>query len=312
MSYVHIPVLLHESIEALGIKPGGTYVDLTLGRGGHSRAILEKLGGSGKLFCFDQDDQAVKEGGQNLQGLGNFEIVHSNFAHFAEELKARGVSQVDGILADLGVSSPQFDDPERGFSYRVDARLDMRMDRSASLTAEEVVNTYPLEKLAKVIADYGEDRDAYQIAKMIVRHREQAPIRTTFELVECIKAAKSPKALRQKGHPAKQTFQAIRIEVNREKQSLEEMLEAFPEMLAPGGRIAIITFMSLDDRIVKRKFASLTTVEGSRDDIPMLPSEVGDAPFEKLTRKPILPSAAELENNRRAASAKLRAIRKKT
>ncbi|MCR5491790.1 MAG: 16S rRNA (cytosine(1402)-N(4))-methyltransferase RsmH [Bacilli bacterium] len=306
----HIPVLLSEAIEALDIKEGGTYVDLTLGRGGHSKEILKRLG-SGKLYCFDQDETAIKEGGENLKGLGNFEIIKANFSEFALELRSRGVDQVDGILADLGVSSPQFDDPERGFSYRVDAKLDMRMDRSSPLTAEEVVNSYPLERLAKIISDYGEDKDAYSIAKQIVRRRENNPIHTTFELVEAIKAGKSPKSLRQKGHPAKQTFQAIRIEVNHEKQSLEEMLEAFPEMLRPGGRIAIITFMSLDDRIVKRKFASLTTIEGNRSTLPMLPGEEGVAPFEKIYRKPILPSEQELEANHRAASAKLRAIKKK-
>ena len=311
MSFVHIPVLLNESIEALDIREGGTYVDLTLGRGGHSKVILQKLHATGKLYCFDQDDEAVKEGGENLKGLGNFEIIRANFSNFAEELRSRGVTQVDGILADLGVSSPQFDDPERGFSYRSDAPLDMRMDRSQSLTAAEVVNTYPLDRLAKVIDDYGEDRDAYRIAKEIVKRRAESPIRTTFELVEAIKAAKPMKALSAKGHPAKQTFQAIRIEVNHEKESLERMLETFPEMLKPGGRIAIITFMSLDDRIVKRRFASLTTVEGSRDSIPMLPSEVEEAEFEKITRKPIAPSQEEVENNRRSISAKLRAIRKK-
>ena len=308
----HIPVLLQESLEVLNPKPGEVFVDLTLGRAGHSSEILKRLGSEGMLYCFDRDDQAIAEGSAILSKIGRFEAIRSNFASFAEELRKRGVTQVDGIFADLGVSSPQFDDPERGFSYRFDARLDMRMDRSQSLTAYEVVNTYSLNDLARIIADYGEDRDAYAIAKQIVKRRAIEPIATTMQLVEVIKSAKSPKALRAKGHPAKQTFQAIRIEVNHEEEELERLLDTFAPVLRPGGRIAIITFMSLDDRIVKRAFASLTEVEGSRHDaIPMRPEEVKLPPFVKITRKPLVATGDELLSNRRAQSAKLRAIAKR-
>ena len=308
----HIPVLLKQSIELLNPSPGETFVDLTLGRAGHSSEILKRIGPNGMLYCFDRDQTAIDEGSLVLSRLGRFEAIRANFADFAEELRRRGVAKVDGILADLGVSSPQFDDPARGFSYRFDARLDMRMDQSQSLSAYEVVNLYPLEELTRILREYGEEKDAYLIAKEIVRRRASSPIETTFQLVECIKAAKPAKALKQKGHPAKQSFQAIRIEVNQETKSLERMLDTFPEMLSPGGRIAIITFMSLDDRIVKRRFASLSEVEGSRHDaLPLLPQEVKAAPFAKLTKKPIVASGEELSINHRAISAKLRAIVKK-
>lgn len=308
----HIPVLLHESLEVLNPKPGEVFVDLTLGRAGHSSEILKRLGSDGMLYCFDRDEQAIIEGSAILEKIGRFEAIRANFASFAEELRKRGINQVDGIFADLGVSSPQFDDPERGFSYRFDARLDMRMDRSQALTAYDVVNTYSVSDLARIIADYGEDRDAFAIAKQIAKRRAIEPIATTFQLVEAIKSAKPAKALRAKGHPAKQTFQAIRIEVNHEKEALERLLDTFAEVLRPGGRIAIITFMSLDDRIVKRKFASLTEVEGSRHDaIPMRPDEVEVPPFIKITRKPLVAAEEELLLNRRAQSAKLRAIEKR-
>ena len=306
----HIPVLLHESIDLLDVRDGKTYLDLTLGRAGHSSEILKKIP-HGLLIAFDQDEQAIVESKARLESIGkNFKIVHRNFMDLEEVLQEEGISGVDGILADLGVSSPQLDEASRGFSYKEDAPLDMRMDQSQTLSAKVVVNTYSLNDLARVINDYGEDKDAYRIAKAIVKAREKKPIETTFELVDVIKSVKSAKELAKKGHPAKQTFQAIRIEVNHEEEALEKLLEVGPKLLNKGGRMAIITFMSLDDRLVKKAFRKLTTVEGSRTGYE-LPGEVEEADYIDLTKKPILPSEEELENNRRATSSKLRGIQRK-
>lgn len=311
MTYEHIPVLLQETLDGLAIKPNGIYVDLTLGRGGHSSEILRRIP-QGTLYCFDQDEEARRASKERLQAIGdNFVLVASNFAFVAKELAERGVNEVDGILADLGVSSPQFDDPTRGFSYREDGPLDMRMDLENPLTAARVCNEYSVEELCRVLRAYGEEKDAYRIAKQIEARRKLAPLRTTFDLVECVKKAKSAKDLAKKGHPAKQTFQAIRIEVNHEEEALEALLRDGPALLKPGGRLAIITFMSIDDRLVKERFRDLSTVEGSRHGPIALPEEVEEPLFATVNRKPIAPSERELSANRRSASAKLRILEKR-
>ena len=303
----HISVLLNEAIDSLGIKPDGIYVDATLGRAGHSSKILEKIP-NGHLYCFDKDETAIKESQEKLTRIAsNFTIIHSDFSCLKEELEKLGVSKVDGILADLGVSSPQFDDPSRGFSYRYEARLDMRMDQSKSLDAYYVINNYEVGHLAKIISDYGEDKDAYKIAKAIEKQRSLQPIVTTFDLVEIIKKAKSPKELAKKGHPAKQTFQAIRIEVNDEKGALEALLRDGPGLLKKDGRLSIITFMSLDDRLVKKAYQNLTVIEGDRKGF-ILPKDIKTPDYHLLTKKPILPSLEEEKANPRSASAKLRTL----
>ncbi len=301
----HYSVLLGESIESLNVKEDGIYVDLTLGRAGHSREILRRAK-KGKLYCFDLDEEAIGESKPILDEVGhNYEIIHSSFAFLKEELLNRGVEKVDGIIADLGVSSPQFDEGSRGFSYKEDAPLDMRMDQSQSLTAAIVCNTYPEEELRKILYEYGEERDAPRIAREILRSR---PLTTTFDLVEAVKRAKSAKELSKKGHPAKQTFQAIRIEVNGEEKALQRMLEVAPSLLKPDGRLAIITFMSLDDRLVKRRFRELAVAEGDRRSIALLPEQMERKEFSLYSKKAILPSEKELGENRRSASAKLRCL----
>ena len=308
----HVSVLLHQSIDLLDIKDGGTYVDLTLGRAGHSSEILKRIP-HGRLIAFDQDEQALIESRELLDKIGsNYLLVKANFAFVKEELAALGIQEVDGILADLGVSSPQLDEASRGFSYKEDGPLDMRMDQQASLTAYKVVNSYSVSELTRVLRDYGEEKDAYRIAQSIVRRRTDKPLLTTFDLVEAVKAAKSNKELSKKGHPAKQTFQAIRMEVNNETKTLEKMLQEAPYLLKKGGgRMAVITFMSLDDRLVKNRFASLSVVEGSRHGLEAYAKEVKEPEFENLTRKPILPSEEEIELNHRSVSAKLRGLKRK-
>ena len=311
MKYEHKPVLLSECIDGLQIKENGVYVDLTLGRAGHSSEILKRIP-KGKLYSFDQDEEAIEQSKTRL-GLisSNFELIRSNFENVKEELEKRGVVAVDGILADLGVSSPQLDDPKRGFSYREEEPLDMRMNLDNPLTAAKVCNEYPLDNIAKILWQYGEEKDAYRIAKNIVSRRSQSPLRTTLDLVECVKLAKSAKELSKKGHPAKQTFQAIRIEVNHEERSLERMLEIAPSLLGPGGRLAIISFMSIDDRLVKERFRELSEQTGSRHGPIEMPGAIRQPEFALVNRKPIVPSSEELEHNRRAASAKLRILAKK-
>ena len=300
----HKSVLLEETIGLLPSREG-TYVDLTLGRAGHSLAILEKAKGS-RLIAFDLDEEALRESRERLleNGHQNFDLIHANFAEASRILREMGIDGVDGIIADLGVSSPQFDEGERGFSYRYDGPLDMRMDTSNLLTAEKVVNEYEEAALSRLIYLYGEEREARSIAHSIVKHR---PLKTTFDLVEAIKEGKSKKSLLKKGHPAKQTFQAIRIEVNGELDSLETMLKEMPSFLREGGVMAVISFHSLEDRLVKDAFKSLSVIEGSRIDGP-LPEE---APYRLLTKKPILPNEEEMIANPRAKSAKLRAIERK-
>ncbi|HAS56845.1 MAG TPA: 16S rRNA (cytosine(1402)-N(4))-methyltransferase [Firmicutes bacterium] len=306
----HIPVLLNESISLLEVKNSGIYVDLTFGRGGHSSLLLSKLGEKGKLFAFDLDKEAIAFGKNKFQDDKRINFIHSSFAFMKEELLEKGVNKVDGIIADLGVSSPQLDNPERGFSYRFDAPLDMRMNQDSKLTAYEVVNSYPKEKLEKILFDYGEEKDSKRIVNAILRRREKAPIRTTFELVEAIKEGKPYSSLKEKGHPAKQTFQAIRIEVNKEEEALEKILEDAPELLNLNGVLAIITFMSIDDRLVKKRFVELSSSMGSRHGLDLLPNQIEKPKFLNLSKKPILPSEEEENINRRSVSAKLRGLKR--
>ncbi len=304
----HIPVLLKETIDGLNIKPDGIYLDLTLGRGGHSGEILKRLT-SGHLYAVDQDQEAIKESEKYLRTIkDNFTIIYSNFSHIDEILDERHVEYVDGILMDLGVSSPQFDEGYRGFSYREDAPLDMRMDTNSSLTAYQIVNTYSLDEIFRIIRDYGEDKFAYQIAKNIVKARETKPIKTTFDLVEIIKKSKPMKELSKAGHPAKQTFQALRIAVNDELNVLEITLNKVMKYLRPhGGRLAVITFHSLEDRIVKNIFKDNAVEQGNRYDF----LTKDEKEYQLVNRKPIIATDEELEINHRAVSAKLRIIERK-
>lgn len=300
----HKSVLLGPSIDLLRPKDGGTYLDLTLGRAGHSLEIARRAKDIA-IIGFDLDEEAIAYSEKILSEKGiSHRLIHGNFAHAGEVL---GDSKVDGIIADLGVSSPQFDDPSRGFSYREDAPLDMRMDTASRLSAYDVVNGYPYEELVHILFAYGEEKDAKAIAKAIVSKRQSQPIRTTLELSELIKEAKPYKSLLRKGHPAKQSFQAIRIEVNGELDSIKKMLLEAPYLLKSGGRMAVISFHSLEDRLVKDRFRELTRNQGSRTDIlrPQEPS------FLDLTNKPILPTMDETQSNPRAKSAKLRGIERK-
>ena len=304
----HIPVLLNETIQGLNINPSGTYVDLTVGRGGHSSEILARLK-DGRLICVDQDEEAIVASTARLSKISNrFEMVRANFSELETILANLGIKEVDGILMDLGVSSPQFDKGERGFSYKEDARLDMRMDQRQELTAYQIINTYALEDLTKIFQIYGEEKYSYSIAKNIIKAREAKPIETTLELVEIIKRSKPMKELKKVGHPAKQVFQALRIAVNDELNVLEKALTAALKHLKPGGRLAVITFHSGEDRIVKNYFKEAAISEGNRIDGPMLEKE---KEFDLINRKPIVASESELEMNHRSASAKLRIIARK-
>lgn len=306
MKEKHISVLLEESISSLNISESSTIVDCTLGYGGHSSNILAKVK-KGFLFAFDQDSEAIRHSTDRLSKVGtNFTIIKSNFVHLKEKLNELGVEKVDGVLFDLGVSSPQLDDAERGFSYHEDARLDMRMDKSQKLSAYEVVNEYSKEELARMFFKYGEDKFSNNIAKKIVEYRQNKKIETTLELVEIIKTA-VPMKFRIDKHPARQIFQAIRIEVNKELDVIEPALEQATSMLKVGGRVAVITFHSLEDRIVKNYFKELTKIDDKVKGLPNIPEEY--LPSFKLTvNKAIEPSKEELENNPRARSAKLRVI----
>lgn len=305
----HIPVLLNEVISSLNVKEDGVYLDFTVGRGGHSSEILKRLK-NGKLIAFDQDDEAIKQSNINLSKIGtNYELVHTNFVNFKEELQSKNIQYVDGILADLGVSSPQFDQKDRGFSYREDAMLDMRMDRSQALTAHTIINTYSLEELTKIFQEYGDEKFSYSIAKNIIKAREKGAINTTFELVDIIKMSKPMKVLKKEGHPAKQVFQALRIAVNDEINVLVKALHDALEVLRPGGgRMAVITFHSGEDRVVKNIFKSVAVVEGNRYDGPNI---VKEPDYLLVNRKPIIASEEELELNPRSKSAKLRVIERK-
>lgn len=309
MEFKHVTVLLNEAVDILDIKPDGIYVDGTLGGAGHSLEIVKKLT-SGKLICFDQDINAISAAKEKLKDFMDKTIlVHSNFENLREELNKLGIESIDGFLVDLGVSSHQLDVPERGFSYMQDAPLDMRMDNNAELSAYDVVNTYSEAELKRVIKDYGEENWSARIAKLIVERRATMPIRTTFELVDAIKAAIPKKMRDENQHPAKRTFQAIRIEVNRELDVIEKTLLAAVEMMNEGGVLAVITFHSLEDRIVKNVFKKLQYSCTCPPEFPVCICNSKQI-VEIITRKPILPSENEVEMNPRSRSAKLRAARK--
>ena len=304
----HVPVLLNETIEGLNVKPDGIYVDLTLGRGGPSKEVLKRLT-TGHLYSFDKDETAIEESKQNLMGFSEkFTGIHDDFRNFRKDLDELKIGKIDGIMADLGVSSPQFDDVSRGFSYKDDARLDMRMDRRQKLSAYEVVNTYSLNELTRIFREYGEDKFSYQIAKKIVENRAKNLIETTSQLVEIIKSAKPQKELNKKGHPAKQIFQAIRIEVNDELGALKVALQDALESLKVGGRACFITFHSLEDRLVKNAFNEVSKVEGTRHNVFTLPTEKDLPDFRLVNNKVIIADENEIENNPRSKSAKLRII----
>lgn len=308
MEYIHKSVLLNEAIENLNIKEDGIYVDATLGGGGHSSEILKRLK-DGHLYAFDQDDYAIKRSTERLSKIGdNFTIINSNFVNLKEELNKLGVTKIDGILYDLGVSSFQFDIPDRGFSYNYDAKLDMRMNRNQDLTAEYVVNNYSYEDLVKIFYKYSEEPFSKQIARQIEKERKIKRIETTFELVDVIKKALPQKVLNSKGHPAKKVFQALRIEVNDELKVFEKSLYQAIELLNNDGRIVVITFHSLEDRIAKEIFREVTTTDAPKN-LPVMPKE---ADFELVNRHVILPSEEELKENNRAHSAKMRVLRKKS
>ena len=307
--FTHRPVMLEECIEGLDIRPEGVYLDGTLGRAGHSREIAKRLS-TGRLICVDRDQEALDAAQERLAPwLDKVELVHSNFDQVDRILDKLSLPGVDGMLFDLGVSSPQLDDGSRGFSYMADAPLDMRMDREEGLTAAEVVNSWPQEELRRIISQYGEERFASQIAGAVVRRRVDRPISTTLELVEVIRSAMPPKALREKQHPAKRTFQAIRIAVNDELASVDRMLQRAVPRLNRGGRLAVITFHSLEDRIVKTGLAGFARGCTCPPDFPVC--VCGRTPDVKLIhKKPILPSEREIEENPRARSAKLRLAEK--
>ncbi len=309
MEFTHKPVLLGPCIEALRIHPDGIYVDGTLGRAGHSREIAQRLT-TGRLICIDRDQAAIEAARERLAPwLDRVTLVRSNFSELGDVLRQAGVSGADGMLFDLGVSSPQLDDASRGFSYMQDAPLDMRMDTSAALSAYEVVNTWSQEELRRILFEYGEERYAPAIARAIVRAREAAPVETTLELVEIIKSAMPPAALREKQHPAKRSFQAIRIAVNGELDALPPMLDAAVNGLNPGGRLAVITFHSLEDRIVKRALAEMARGCTCPPEFPVC--VCGRRPRVRLVnRKPVTADEAELADNPRARSAKLRVAEK--
>ena len=305
---MHISVLLNESIESLSIKENGIYVDCTLGYAGHSSEILKRIK-RGHLFAFDQDQNAIKASYEKLSQIANnFTIIKSNFVHLKEKLNELGITEVDGILFDLGVSSPQLDEEYRGFSYHHDAKLDMRMDQEKSFSAWDVVNTYSEKDLARIIFEYGEDKYGNSIARNIVRARENKPIDTTFELVEIIKSSMPEKAKRDK-HPARKTFQAIRIEVNHELEILESSMKDAASMLKKDGILSVITFHSLEDRIVKNVFKELTEIDSVVKGMPNIPDEYLPD-YTLVNNKAIKPSKEELESNNRSRSSKLRVIKR--
>ena len=310
MTFKHYSVLLEETIENLNIKPDGIYVDGTLGGGGHALEVVKRLSDRGRFFGIDQDDAAISAAGERLSTYKDkVTLIRSNYCYMQTVLAERGIEKADGIVLDLGVSSYQLDTEERGFSYRFDTGLDMRMDRRQSLTAKDIVNGYSEMELFRIIRDYGEDQFAKNIAKHIVQARENGPIETTGELNEIIKAS-IPAKMRQNGHPSKKTFQAIRIECNRELEVLRDSLDMMIEMLNPGGRLCIITFHSLEDRIVKSAFKKQENPCTCPPEFPVC--VCGKKSSGKvITKKPILPSAQELSENSRSKSAKLRVFEKK-
>ncbi|HIW22206.1 MAG TPA: 16S rRNA (cytosine(1402)-N(4))-methyltransferase RsmH [Candidatus Dorea intestinavium] len=310
MEFVHTSVLLEETIEELKIKPDGIYVDGTLGGGGHSLQVAKRLGKSGRIVGIDQDAAAIKAAGNRLKDYSEVvTILRGNYKDMKAMLQKENIEKVNGIILDLGVSSYQLDTPERGFSYNEEAPLDMRMDRSKEKTAKDIVNTYPEMELYKIIRDYGEDKFAKNIAKHIVLHRKEKPIETTLELAEIVKESIPMKIRKKGGHPAKRTFQAIRIELNDELGVLRDSLDEMIDILEPKGRLCIITFHSLEDRIVKKAFKNAENPCVCPPDFPVcVCGKISKG--KNVTRKPILPSEEELLANRRAASAKLRVFEK--
>ncbi|MCL1989715.1 MAG: 16S rRNA (cytosine(1402)-N(4))-methyltransferase RsmH [Defluviitaleaceae bacterium] len=303
----HYSVLLTEAIDLIEIKKDGIYVDATLGGGGHSAEILNRLT-TGHLYAFDQDAYAISQTSKKLAEISeHFTMIKSNFVHLKAELALRGVTAIDGIIFDLGVSSPQLDDAQRGFSFHQDAPLDMRMDQSAMLTAKEVVNEWEFHDLLRIFSRYGEEKFAKQVARKIEAHRQIAPIETTLELVDIVKEAIPAAARRTGGHPAKRIFQAIRIAVNDELRVFETALEDALTLLKVGGRIGVITFHSLEDRICKQMFVEVSKEDAAYRGMPAVP-EAYLPKFEVVTRKPVIPSAHEIEVNKRSRSAKLRVI----
>lgn len=300
---MHKSVLLEECINYLNLKDNSTIVDCTLGYGGHSSEILTRIS-KGYLYAFDQDLEAISYSKERLKKINsNFEIINTNFVNLEKEIKKR-INEVDGILYDLGVSSPQLDEQDRGFSFHNDARLDMRMDRNNSLSAYEVVNNYSFEQLKNILYKYGEEKYAVSIARGIVKNREQKPIETTLELTEIIKN-NVPEKYRREKHPARKTFQAIRIEVNQELEVLEKSLNQALNLIKVGGRICVITFHSLEDKICKEIFKNVSTIDSNLNKLPVIPKEL--QPKYKIIGT-IKPSKTEVDNNKRARSAKLRII----
>lgn len=310
MEFAHIPVMLNECIEGLNIKADGTYVDGTVGGAGHSIEIVKRLSENGRLICVDKDEDALKAAGERLAPYKDrVTFIHDDYKNLVNELDSIGVGKVDGILLDLGLSSYQLDNAERGFSYMKDALLDMRMDRSQRISAHEVVNGYTESELARILFDYGEEKLARQIARNIVRARSEKPIETTLELAKIVEDTYPAKTRWKFGHPAKRTFQAIRIEVNDELSSLGEAVTAMARRLEKGGRMAVITFHSLEDRIVKSAFKELSLACTCPPDFPVcVCGKVQEV--ELVNKKPITASEEELENNSRSQSAKLRVIEK--
>ena len=304
----HISVLLNESIESLNINPDGIYVDATLGGGGHSSEILKRLSSKGHLYSFDVDDYSIMRAKEKLESTGktNYTIIKSNFENLKEELNNLGIYEVDGVLYDLGVSSFQFDMPEKGFSYNYDAKLDMRMDSSLTISAWNIVNEYSYKEIADILYKYGDEIYSREIAKKIVAERETKPINTTFELVDVIKKALPSKELNKKGHPAKKSFQALRVKVNRELDVLESSLKQAIEITKPGCRIAVIDFEPLEDKIVKNVFKEGYTEITAKN----LPVVLKEATLKRITKKPILPTEEEIKENRRSHSAMLRVVEK--
>lgn len=303
---MHISVLLNEAIEGLNIHDDGIYVDCTLGYAGHSSSILEKIT-RGYLFAFDQDSDAIVIASAKLSKIANnFTIINSNFKYIKEELAKHDTTKVDGVLYDLGVSSPQLDVDSRGFSYHSDAKLDMRMNQNSKLTAYDIVNNYSEDELLRIFYEYGEEKYSKSISRNIINYRSKKKIESTMELVDIIKSSMPQKAMRTK-HPARKVFQALRIEVNDELKVLEESLTSALDLLKPGGRIAVISFHSLEDRIVKNIFRKHTKVDSIVKGMPNIPKEY-QAKFKLINKKAIVPSDKEIKENKRSRSAKLRII----
>lgn len=305
----HVTVLLHEAVAGLAIQPAGVYVDATLGGGGHSGEVLKQLT-SGHLYSFDQDETAIHYNQANLGPTieeGKLTLIQTNFRNLKQALADQGVTAIDGIVYDLGVSSPQFDDAKRGFSYQHDAPLDMRMNQDQPLSAYQVVNEWPYQELVRILYRYGEEKFAKQIARAIERARQQQPIQTTVELANLVKEAIPAAARRHGGHPAKKSFQAIRIAVNDELGALEDSLEQALTLLKVGGRISVITFQSLEDRLVKTMFKEATSLPDLPPGLPVIPADA-QPNFKLINKKPVLPTEDELKVNHRAHSAKLRVI----